>query len=129
MKFFRYNTSNNWVDYMSIVSDIRTICPLSNLAAQISAPMYVATQPRDNAELGNIADKSADLAAIFATSDDDIPFQDNVRTMFYEFVREGTSFEGMRLVGAEIEPVESLENCDFWQEVESQIVPAYGKIF
>ena len=116
---------------MTMVSDIRTICPMSQLATTLSVPMYVATSPRDNGEMGQIADKSADLAAIFATNDDDIqPFQEKLRGMFYEYARTGASFDGIRLVGnEEMETVDSLDNCDFWQEAEPEIIPSYGKIF
>ena len=115
---------------MTIVSDIRTVCPLATLSNTLKAPMYVVTKPRDNGDLGMIADKSADLSAIFATENGgNDEFGDNMRTMFYSYVNSGESFEGIRLVNDEISPVDSLENCEFWQQEQPDMVPNFGKMF
>ena len=67
----QYNMSNNWKEYTSMVSDIRTICPLEILAHQAGKNdkagvyFYVAETSRSASQLGGVADSSADIAAIF----------------------------------------------------------------
>lgn len=94
--------------------------------------MYVVTSPRDNGDLGQIADKSADLAAFFGiTGEDDFkPFQTKLRSMFYEYARFRGNMAGIRVISdQDIEMVDSLENCDFWEEAQPEIISTYGKIF
>jgi hypothetical protein len=116
-----------------MVSDIRTICPLQDLAQAAGAPLYVATQPRPALEFGAVADSSADLAAIFDSfprqSNEDDLYVDNMQNLFYSFVKSGSYFGGVRLVGSQLTDKNSLENCAFWRETEAKIVPTYAKVF
>lgn len=58
-----------WLAYASMISDIKTICPLQDLATSLSEQFsakvysYVATQRRNR--LDNIADGTSDIEAIF----------------------------------------------------------------
>ena len=55
-----YNVSDNWQSYASMVSDIRTVCPLQKLAQYVSQNFvskvysYVATQKRTDSLGGEI---------------------------------------------------------------------------
>ena len=65
-----YNVSDHWQEYASIISDIRTVCPLQQLADYASKNFvanvfsYVATQPKLDS-MDGIADKTLDISAIF----------------------------------------------------------------
>ena len=58
-----------WLTYSSMLTDIKTICPLQELASSLSKQFsskvysYVATQKRN--KLDNIADSTSDIEAIF----------------------------------------------------------------
>ena len=55
-----YNVTDNWQSYASMVSDIRTVCPLQKLAQYVSQNFvskvysYVATQKRTDALGGEL---------------------------------------------------------------------------
>ena len=55
-----YNVSDNWQSYASMVSDIRTVCPIQKLAQYVSQNFvskvysYVATQKRTDSLGGEI---------------------------------------------------------------------------
>ena len=63
------NVNKHWLIYSSMLSDIKTVCPLQDMAANLekhfSAKVYsyVATQKRN--KLDNIADSTSDIEAIF----------------------------------------------------------------
>ena len=65
-----YNVSDHWQEYASMISDIRTVCPLQELADYASKNFvanvfsYVATQPKLDS-MDGIADKTVDVSAIF----------------------------------------------------------------
>ena len=111
---------------MSMVTDIRTICPLETLATTTGAAMYVATSPSQTEGLGLVADSSTDIAAIFSNSQDS--FSQKMREMFYKFVRGG-DLAGVMMVGDTVEAVDNIANCPFWRETEPAIVPDFGKMF
>ena len=52
-----YNVSDHWQEYASMISDIRTICPLQELASYVNSKFtadvysYVATQKRSSGPL------------------------------------------------------------------------------
>jgi hypothetical protein len=58
-----------WLIYSSMISDIKTICPLQDMATSLATLFdakiysYVATQKRN--KLDNIADSTSDIEAIF----------------------------------------------------------------
>ena len=63
------HVNKHWLTYASMLTDIKTICPLQELAASLSKHFtskvysYVATQKRN--KLDNIADSTSDIEAIF----------------------------------------------------------------
>ena len=65
-----YNVSDHWQEYASMISDIRTVCPLQQLADYASKNFvanvfsYVATQPKLDS-MDGIADRTLDISAIF----------------------------------------------------------------
>ena len=65
-----YNVSDHWQEYASMISDIRTVCPLQELADYASKNFvanvfsYVATQPKLDS-MDGIADRTVDVSAIF----------------------------------------------------------------
>ena len=117
---------------MTMVSDVRTVCPLAALARTAGAAMYVATAPSAVEGLGLVADASADVAAILSTAaSNDDSFSVAMRDMFYRFVRGvELSTEELRMVGQDgVSALENFDNCQFWRETEEPIVPTYSKLF
>ena len=55
-----YNVSDHWQEYASMISDIRTVCPIQELAQYVSLNFvskvfsYVATQKREDSLGGKI---------------------------------------------------------------------------
>jgi len=139
-----YNVSDHWQEYASMISDIRTVCPLQELAQYVSQNFvskvfsYVATQKRADS-LGGIADSTIDVAAIFGVyeteDEEELKFITNMNDMFFTFVKTGIlpkgedlSFEKMYLVDSEIATQEmAYPKCDFWKEAQ-KIVPTYAAL-
>ena len=135
-------TRNHWLEYATMVSDLRTVCPLQSLASYISdyngnVYSYVATQKRAN-KLGGITDATSDVAAIFGVytpaNDDEASFVRNMQDMFYLFVKEGklphgdsNAKSGVYTVDKSVVTHRSYQNCDFWLGL-GDIVPNYGKM-
>ena len=139
--FTEGDVRNHWLEYASMVSDIRTVCPLQNLASYVSSNFvadvysYVATQKRSG-KLGGIADAMSDVAAIFGVyspaNDDETAFVGNMQDMFFTFVKEGKLphgnadlTKGMYAVDKLVVTQNNYPNCDFWQRAHN-IVPNYG---
>ena len=117
-------TIDNWLIYATMLTDIRTICPLQELASHLSENFaskiysYVATQKRT--KLGLIADSTSDIEAIFDMYKIDDKYQSlakeneaemiagakmaaeqstfvqNMQDMFYTFVKTGELPQGNR---------------------------------
>jgi carboxylesterase type B len=138
----RYNVSDHWQEYASMISDIRTVCPLQELAQYVSGNFvadvysYVASQKRQE-PLGGIADQTVDIAAILGTyqteDPEELKFIDNMNDMFFNFVNTGKLpkdqdlTKGMYIVDSEIKTQGSYPNCDFWKKAQ-QIVPTYAAL-
>uniref|UniRef100_A0A0K2VHE0 Neurotactinlike [Tribolium castaneum] n=1 Tax=Lepeophtheirus salmonis TaxID=72036 RepID=A0A0K2VHE0_LEPSM len=139
-----YNTSDNWIDYISMLSDIRTVCPIMNLAEMASANSnknvysYIATQTRVG-DLGNIADAHSDISAIFGLyepkNSTEIRFVTNIQKLFYKFVKSGSLPYGNRDVALGYYDVnarvsfkhEPRSTCQFWENA-NYIVPEYANL-
>jgi len=138
-----YNVTDNWQSYASMVSDIRTVCPLQKLAQYVSQNFvskvysYVATQKRTDA-LGGIADKTIDIAAILGSyeteNEDELKFIANMNDMFFTFVKTGNLpkgnhdlAHGMYIVDSDITTEDNYQNCDFWEKAQ-KIVPTYAAL-
>ncbi|XP_054256975.1 neurotactin-like [Macrosteles quadrilineatus] len=132
--FKRYNTS--WTSLAAIVSEIRTICPLLNLASQLpSTPFYVVTEPRGE---HRVADVNADVDAILERYNPKTPEQRRyvsaIQQIFYRFVSLGkfdhhpsdASNNKILLIGQDALPNLGYPNCDFW--FAKDIVPRFARI-
>ena len=113
-----YNVSDHWQEYASMISDIRTICPLQELASYVNSKFtadvysYVATQKRSsgplegkinpkisknpiypNFTISGIADSTIDISAILGTyqaeTEDEKAFVSNMQKLFASFVTNG----------------------------------------
>ena len=113
-----YNVSDHWQEYASMISDIRTICPLQELANYVNSNFiadvysYVATQKRSSGPLegtlkifkiifkkypnftfSGIADSTIDISAILGTyqaeTEDEKAFVSNMQKLFASFVTNG----------------------------------------
>ena len=136
-----YNVSDHWQEYASMISDIRTVCPLQSLAEFVSENFvadvysYVATQKRSH--LGGVADRTIDVAAILGTfkgsNEGETKFAINMQQMFSTFVKTGKLpmtkdvTLGMYIVDAEISTQRNYPKCDFWKQAQD-IVPTYASL-
>lgn len=111
-----------------MVADVRTVCPLQELAQRTAAPFYIAAKPNPKSEFGLVADSSADIAVIFSGSNDD-RFAKNMKDLFYGFAKSGKSFSGIQIIADDVTKTEELENCNFWRQTDPKIVPNFGKLF
>ncbi len=126
----RYNAT--YQGLVSIISDIRTICPLLTIARlQPSVPFYVVTQ---TAEL-NLAGVDDDVLAILGRYNSKTPEQRRyvsaIQQLFYHYVSHGEikQFEVRRRVldiGQDALSVENYPNCDFW--ITRDIVPRFARL-
>ena len=131
-----YNVSDHWLEYASMVSDIRTVCPVQELADYVSKNFlsdiysYVATHKRNG-----IADSTVDIGAIFGKYHDeaDAAFVTNMQNAFFTFVKTGKMPQdkdltlGMYTIDAEITAQRVYPKCDFWKNAQS-IVPNYANL-
>lgn len=118
---------------VSMISDIRTVCPLLTIARlQSSTPFYVVTQPAG--EL-NIADVDVDVQAILGRYEGKTPEQrryiSQMQQLFYHYVSHGEmkQYNQQRRVldiGQDALSIETYRNCDFW--IRNDIVPRFARI-
>ncbi|KAK3924962.1 Neurotactin [Frankliniella fusca] len=138
----RYNAT--WPGLASLVSDIRTVCPLNALATKMpsSAYFYVATFPisvsksEDELEYQEpLAELGIDVAAIMGRVEGATPEERRYITamqqLFYQFVRFGElhhssdSYTGRVLVvDQDTLPKIEYPNCNFW--IQKDLVPRFG---
>lgn len=133
-----YNTSNNWLEYISMVSDIRTVCPLRQFAnifqanySASSVSFYVAqeTNPSEEDECGNVADSSTDISAIFGLYED-ASFGEKLQKKFFQFVTGKIDKLDDGVTVFDKEDVEySDDRCSFWIKSSDEIVPKFAKRF
>lgn len=139
----KYNVSDHWQEYASMISDIRTICPMQDLAQYVNENFvaevfsYVATQPRSSETLGGIADKTIDISAILGTyqTEDaaELQFISHMQNMFYTYVNTGKLplakdlTLGIYVVNDELATQRNYPICDFWKEAQD-IVPNYAAL-
>jgi carboxylesterase type B len=137
-----YNVSDHWQEYAFMISDIRTVCPVQELAQYATkhfvenVSFYVATQPKSDS-LGGIADKNIDISAILGTynteNPNEIQFIANIQNMFYTYIKTGKLpqdkdvHKGMYVVNDQINTQRNYPKCDFWKEAQD-IVPNYASL-
>lgn len=126
----RYNAT--YAGLVSMISDIRTICPLLTMArAQHMIPFYVVTQV-GNGEIP-LATVDDDVQAILGRYEPKTPEQRRyvsaIQQLFYHYVSHGEmkQFDTRRPVfdiGQDALSVVDYPNCDYW--ISKDVVPRYG---
>lgn len=122
----RYNAT--YQGLVSIISDIRTICPLLTInKQQPSIPFYVVTQTSGD---NNLADVDADIQAILGRYEPKTPEQRRyvsaIQQLFYHYVSHGDIKQRIFNIGQDALPVEDYPNCSFW--ISKDIVPRYARL-
>lgn len=119
---------------VSLVSDIRIVCPLLAIATQQRAvPLYVVTQTRYEQ---NLADIDSDVDAILGRYEPHSPEQRryvaSMQLLFYHYVWHGEVLqtENIRdkvlVIEQDILPAANYTHCDFW--INKDIVPKYAQL-
>lgn len=127
----RYNAT--YQGLVSMISDIRTVCPLLTIARQQqNVPFYIVMQTGGNLK---IAEVDSDILAILGRYEPKTPeerrYVSAMQQMFYHYVSHGTvNHYNPRTPILEMSqdalPRENLENCDFW--IQADVVPRYAKL-
>ena len=133
-----YNSSNNWLEYISMVSDIRTVCPVRHFAkifqqnytaSEVSFYVAQETSPLEDDESGNVADSSTDISAIFGLYEDQ-NFGNKLQSKFFQFVTGKIDKLGEDVTVFDKEDAkDSDERCSFWMKTSEEIVPQFAKRF
>lgn len=118
---------------VSMVSDIRTICPLLLIARNHPyVPFYVVNQTAHALEIATVDD---DVQAILGRYEPKNKAQKNyysaMQQLFYHFVAHGEmkQYEQQRrvlAVGQDALPTEDYPNCNFW--TSKDFVPRYARL-
>ncbi|XP_003707123.2 neurotactin [Megachile rotundata] len=127
----RYNAT--FKGLVSMISDIRVVCPLLTVARMKSnIPYYVATQAR-----GQLADPDSDATAILGSYAARTPSEKRhvsaMQQLFNHYVwhdevaqMDQNGVKRVLIVGQDTLPDNDYPNCDFW--IEKDIVPTYGRV-
>ncbi|XP_063699428.1 neurotactin isoform X2 [Culicoides brevitarsis] len=129
--FKRYN--DTYQGLVSIISDIRTVCPLLQLHRALpQSTFYVVTQTGGPI---NIADDKADIEAILGRYEpitvEQRRYMSSIQQVFYYFVSHGSvpQTDGRKKIldiGQDPLLKENWAVCDFW--IANDFVPRYAKI-
>lgn len=127
----RYNAT--YKGLVSIVSDIRTVCPLLTIArVQPYVPFYVVTQTAGDLDIASVDD---DIQAILGRYEPRTPAQRRyisaIQQLFYHYVSHGelNQHDPRRRVlniAQDALSTENYPNCDFW--ISKDIVPRYARL-
>lgn len=127
-----YNAS--YEGLASMITDIRTICPLLALSEERSdIPFYVVTQAHGD---NQIADVDSDISAILGRYEPKTPEQRRyvaaIQQFFYHYVWHGdvpqaSSKKKLMIldVGQDVLPVKEYPNCKFWKD--EGFIPRYAR--
>ncbi|XP_013110643.1 neurotactin [Stomoxys calcitrans] len=128
----RYNATN-YRALVSMITDIRTICPLLiNARLQPSVPFYVVSQGEGEDKLATV---DADIQAILGRYEphtvEQRRFVSSMQQLFYYYVSHGTvpQYDARRRVlnvGQDPLSQEDHANCNFW--ISNDIVPRYARV-
>jgi len=128
----KYNASS-YASLVSIISDIRSVCPLlTNARQQPSVPFYVVTQGEGPDQLATVdADVQAILGRYEPHTVEQRRFVSAMQQLFYYYVSHGTvqSFVQNRRVinvGQDAQPEEDYLPCNYW--ISKDIVPRYARV-
>lgn len=128
----RYNATLKGL--LTMISDIRVVCPLLTLARmKTNIPFYVATQLRRQ----HLADPDSDAAAILGTYAAVTPQEKRhvsaMQQLFNHYVWHSevtqvdqSGAKRVLVVGQDTLLAKDYSNCDFW--IEKNIVPMYGRV-
>ena len=134
-----YTGEDNWMRYISLVSDIRTVCPVKLFAdkfreefSSADVSFYIAQEPNSQMEMDwrrNVADSKADIEAILGLAEG-ITFGADIQRKFFLFAQGYISKlnKDVTVFNKNIEEYND-EKCNFWSNTEPKIVPKYSKKF
>lgn len=118
---------------VSIVSDIRTICPLLVIAQmQPYAPFYVVNQTSGALDIASVDDDILAILGRYQSPTSTLRnYVSTIQRLFFDFVQLGElkQHEQQRRVlnvGADILSTETYPNCDFW--IKKDVVPRYARL-
>lgn len=127
-----YNATN-YKGLVSIITDIRTICPLlTNARLQNSVPFYVVTQGKGDDSLATVDDDvRAILGHYVAENNEQERYVSAIQQIFYHYVGHGEVTQYVptrRVINFGPDPIsqEDYPNCNFW--IANDIVPRYARI-
>lgn len=129
-----YNATT-YESLVTIISDIRTICPLLTIARQQpTAPFYVVTQT-DTKSGHALAEDDADIQGILSRYEphtvEQRRYVSTIQQLFYHYVSHGTmeqynQSQRVLNVGQDPLPQDDYSHCNFW--ISKDFVPRYAKI-
>ncbi|XP_070493345.1 neurotactin [Chironomus tepperi] len=116
---------------ISMISDIRIVCPLLVQARSQSNPdfsFYISSQ---NVGPNNLATIDSDILAILGRLKTDSPekrrYFNAFKQLFYHFVYHGKVNHQFFEIQQDVLPKTDFKNCDFW--ISKDIVPSYAAYF
>ena len=124
--------SKLFLGLISLISDIRIVCPLLVQArSHPNIAFYVVTQSEDD-----IADINTDVEAILGRYKSDTPekrrYLETMRQLFYYFISHGklnhySTTNSILDIQQDVIPKSNLPNCDFW--IRNDMVPHFAAYF
>ena len=154
-----YNQTNNWSKYISMVSDLRSVCPLDEFAnnfkkrfSESHVSFYInqvrprltpaQSSPHSNLSqeaapasaelsLGEVAPSTADLAAILGSwSSDTGRYGEKLQRKFFQFVKSYIQkLTPEVLIFDTLNKRFSDKRCNFWLNGTNSLIPKYGRKF
>ena len=153
-----YNQSNNWSKYISMVSDIRSVCPLDEFANNFKkrfsdshVSFYInqvniiiisgksshsnisqeAAPSSADLSLGEVAPSTADLAAIFGSwNSEQDKYGDKLQRKFFQFVKSYIQkLTPEVLIFDTVNKRFTDKRCNFWLNGTNSLIPKYGRKF
>ncbi|XP_017480541.1 PREDICTED: neurotactin [Rhagoletis zephyria] len=129
----RLYNATNYRSLVTMITDIRTICPLlTNARLQPSVPFYVVQQGEGEHQLASV---DTDVLAILGRYEphtvEQRRFVSSMQQLFYYYISHGTvpQYEPSRrvlYVAQDPLPQQDHPNCNFW--IRHDIVPRYARV-
>lgn len=136
-----YNQSNNWSKYISMVSDIRSVCPLDEFANNFKkrfsdshVSFYINQEAAPSSaelNLGEVAPSTSDLAAIFGSwNSEQHKYGDKLQRKFFQFVKSYIQkLTPEVLIFDTVNKRFTDKRCNFWLNGTNSLIPKYGRKF
>lgn len=129
-----YNSSSNWQDYISMVTDVRTLCPLLEFSKALKKTssdisFYVADISHKDGNLGEIADSEADISAIFSLGVES-KYPKEIQNSFFNFVKGfKTNFGSDVTIFQESgkSQITDWKKCQIWRNNSVNILDEYAR--